>query len=130
MTRHGVSYTAALITVRIPGARTLADLLEQGAADNGLLERVGATIRRFHDTGLDHVDLNAHNILFDADGQGWVIDLDRCRKRLPETGWRSRNLARLERSLLKLRGRRPVDTVRAEFASLRKAYDARWAKGY
>ena len=100
VTRHGVSYTAALITVRIPGARTLADLLEQGAADNDLLERVGATIRRFHETGLDHVDLNARNLLVDATGKVWLIDLDRCRLRSPGT-WREANLARLERSLLK-----------------------------
>lgn len=100
VTRHGASYTAALITVRIPGARTLADLLEQGAADNGLLERVGATIRRFHDTGLDHVDLNARNLLVDATDKVWLIDLDRCRLRSPGT-WREANLARLERSLPK-----------------------------
>ena len=65
-----------------------------------------------------------------AAGQGWLIDLDRSRRRLPETGWRSRNLARLQRSLLKLRGERPVEQVRADFARLRAAYDARWAKGY
>ena len=100
VTRHGASYTAALITVRIPGARTLADLLEQRAADNGLLERVGATIRRFHETGLDHVDLNARNLLVDATGKVWLIDIDRCRLRSPGV-WREANLTRLERSLLK-----------------------------
>ena len=111
VTRHGASYTAALITVRIPGARTLADLLEQGAADNGLLERVGATIRRFHDTGLDHVDLNARNLLVDATGKVWLIDLDRCRLRSPGT-WREANLARLERSLLKFGEVKGVAAIR------------------
>ena len=100
VTRNGVSYTAALITVRIPGAHTLAELLEQGTADNGLLERVGDTIRRFHDTGLDHVDLNARNLLVDTVGKVWLIDLDRCRLRSSGT-WREVNLARLERSLVK-----------------------------
>lgn len=101
VTRHGLTYSAALITVRIPGARALASLLENGEADDDLLQRVGATIRRFHDVGLDHVDLNARNLLVDEGGKVWLIDLDRCRLR-PDSAWKERNLARLERSLHKL----------------------------
>ena len=63
-------------------------------------------------------------MLFDATGQGWLIDFDRGRIRVPETRWRARNLARLERSLLKLRGERTEADVRADFARLRAAYDA------
>jgi len=111
-------------------AYTPDSLAELAAGNRAPWQKAGELIARCHRGGLDHVDLNAHNILFDADGQGWVIDLDRCRKRLPETGWRARNLARLERSLLKLRGERPVEDVRTDFARLREAYDARWAKGY
>lgn len=125
--RRGAFYRAAILVERLRGVRSLADLATAGEAP---WQQAGALIARCHRGGLDHVDLNAHNILFGEDGQGWVIDLDRCRKRLPETGWRSRNLARLERSLLKLRGERPADAVRADFARLREAYDARWAKGY
>lgn len=100
VTRHGLTYSAALITVRIPGARALASLLENGEADDDLLQRVGATIRRFHDIGLDHVDLNARNLLVDEEGKVWLIDLDRCRLR-PRGSWQAANLARLERSLVK-----------------------------
>ena len=35
VTRHGAGYTAALITVRIPGARTLAELLAEQRDDPG-----------------------------------------------------------------------------------------------
>ncbi|SHE71624.1 3-deoxy-D-manno-octulosonic acid kinase [Modicisalibacter ilicicola DSM 19980] len=94
--RHGPSYEAALLTVRLIGARTLAELLPE--ADAALLERVGTTIRRFHRAGLDHVDLNARNLLVTADGRVWLIDLDRCRLRRPGR-WQQANLARLERSL-------------------------------
>ncbi|HET8789660.1 MAG TPA: 3-deoxy-D-manno-octulosonic acid kinase [Modicisalibacter sp.] len=94
--RHGPSYTAALLTVRLLGAHALAEHLPQ--ADNALLERVGSTIRRFHDAGLDHVDLNARNLLVTPDERVWLIDLDRCRLRKPG-GWREANLKRLERSL-------------------------------
>src|SRR5690606_26182180 len=71
VTRHGLTYSAALITVRLPGARALASLLENGEADDDLLQRVGATIRRFHDVGLDHVDLDARNLLVDEGGKVW-----------------------------------------------------------
>jgi len=100
VTRHGPTYEAALITERIPGARALADLLETRRASEALLAEVGRTIRRFHDAGLDHVDLNARNLLVDEAQRVWLIDLDRCRLR-PKGAWQAANLARLERSLMK-----------------------------
>lgn len=127
--RQGPFYRAAILVERLQGVRSLGDLAA-ASPDATPWKAAGDLVARCHRGGLDHVDLNAHNILFGGDGRGWVIDLDRCRKRLPETGWRSRNLARLERSLLKLRGARPEADVRADFARLRAAYDARWAKGY
>lgn len=108
--RHGVSYEAALLTVRIPGARALAERLEEGHADASLLRAVGTTLRRFHAAGLDHVDLNARNLLIDEEDSVWLIDLDRCRLR---TGERHvpRNLARLARSLGKFGHPRAMDAI-------------------
>jgi 3-deoxy-D-manno-octulosonic acid kinase len=104
VTRHGLTYEAALITQRIPGARALADWLnDEPMPAEGLstvLVSVGRMIRRFHDHGLDHVDLNARNILIDTQGTPWLIDLDRCRLRRPGQ-WQKANLKRLERSLTK-----------------------------
>lgn len=116
ITRTGPSYTAALITVRISSARALADLLEQGQASDALLKRVGATIRRFHDAGLDHVDLNARNLLVDGNSKVWLIDLDRCRLR-DEGTWRQANLARLERSLAKFGGAGAMAAIRRGYTS-------------
>ncbi|MGP9765124.1 3-deoxy-D-manno-octulosonic acid kinase [Halomonas sp. AOP13-D3-9] len=96
--RSGLTYEAALITVRIAGAKAFAELLVNDLADEALLQRVGAMIHRFHQAGLDHVDLNARNILIDPTGAPWLIDLDRCRLRGPGK-WQRNNLARLERSL-------------------------------
>ena len=86
-------------------------------------------IARIHRAGLDHADLNAHNLLFEDGGRGWVIDLDRSQLRIPATPWREANLARLERSLLKLRGARAEADVQKDYATLRSAYDALWQKG-
>ncbi|MFS8173657.1 3-deoxy-D-manno-octulosonic acid kinase [Vreelandella titanicae] len=100
VTRYGLTYEAALITVRIAGAKAFAELLVNDLADEALLKRVGAMIYRFHQAGLDHVDLNARNILIDPSGTPWLIDLDRCRLRAAGK-WQEKNLARLERSLRK-----------------------------
>ncbi|MGR2738599.1 3-deoxy-D-manno-octulosonic acid kinase [Billgrantia sp. Q4P2] len=110
---HGLSYTAALITVRIRGARALAERLAD--AEQELLERVGATVRRFHEAGLDHVDLNARNLLVDDDDKVWLIDLDRCRLR-PPGAWREANLERLDRSLAKFGGAEAMAAIRRGYA--------------
>ena len=86
-------------------------------------------VARFHREGLDHADLNAHNVLFDPAGKGWMIDFDRCRMHIPATAWRERNLQRLLRSLYKIGGESRRGSIDAGFAQLRRAYDARWAKG-
>ena len=93
-------------------------------------EAAGRLIARFHRAGLDHADLNAHNLLFNDAGEGWMIDLDRSVLRIPATGWREKNLARLKRSMLKLRGERVAAQVEDEYMRLRAAYDAQWNKGY
>lgn len=99
--RHGAWYTADLITLRIPHARTLAEALAEGALDAAVTAQVGGVVARFHRAGIWHADLNAHNILLDAGGVH-LIDFDRGRLRAPRAAWRQANLRRLQRSLLKL----------------------------
>jgi 3-deoxy-D-manno-octulosonic acid kinase len=126
--RKGGTYRAAILLDRLQDVRALADLAA-GEDDSVLWQRTGDLIARSHRIGLDHADLNAHNILFDAGGKGWIIDLDRSRMRIPATKWREANLQRLERSLLKLRGERSPERVREEMRRLREAYDVRWQRG-
>lgn len=115
VSREGAIWSGALITVRIPGARALADLLMDHAADTALLERVGGVIRRFHEAGLDHVDLNARNLLVDARRQTWLIDLDRCRLRR-DGPWKAGNLRRLRRSLVKSGAPAAMEAIRRGYA--------------
>ena len=127
--REGLlGYRAALLIERLPGVRPLASLMA-GQGQVVAWEAVGRMIARFHRVGLDHVDLNAHNILIDAAGKPWLIDFDRCRLRIPATGWRQGNLDRLLRSLLKLRGARSEAEVRADHARLCQAYEHAWDRG-
>jgi 3-deoxy-D-manno-octulosonic acid kinase len=67
-------------------------------------------IKRFHQAGLDHVDLNARNILIDPHDKPWLIDLDRCRLRSPGK-WQKENLARLQRSLMKFESKHEYLTI-------------------
>lgn len=127
--REGLFYRCAILVERLPGVRTLADRA-MVAGDGAPWEEAGRLVAGAHRAGLDHADLNAHNLMFDSHGQGWVIDLDRGRKVIPATGWRERNLTRLKRSLLKLRGKREVAEVERDFSRLRDAYDTVWARGY
>ncbi|MFC4727035.1 3-deoxy-D-manno-octulosonic acid kinase [Coralloluteibacterium thermophilus] len=124
--RSGASYRADIIVERIPGTRSLAE--RQHDADAALWARVGGTLARFHRAGVDHADLNASNILVDAAGEVWLIDFDRGRRRPPASGWRERNLRRLRRSLLKLRGTRAVADVERDYRQLHAAYSRAWAR--
>lgn len=126
--RHGLGYASAILLERLVGVESLA-ARASAAGVEAPWQETGRLVARFHRAGVDHADLNAHNILFDARGHGWLIDFDRGRRRVPAVGWRERNLARLLRSLLKLRGARTPDEVRAGFDRLRMAYDAAWANG-
>ena len=99
--RHGVFYTADLITRRIDDARTLAQCLADGRLDADLARETGALVARFHREGIWHADLNAHNVLVTSEAL-YLIDFDRGRLRAPAEAWRLANLARLRRSLVKL----------------------------
>jgi 3-deoxy-D-manno-octulosonic acid kinase len=98
--RSGLVYRGDLITVRLD-ATPLASAVGQGAPQAAAWRAAGACIATLHAAGLDHADLNLHNLLLDAGGKATLIDLDRGVLRAPGA-WRAANLARLERSLTKL----------------------------
>ena len=85
---------------------------------------IGSCVRRFHDAGVCHADLNAHNVLLDADGGVHLVDFDRGSIRAPGA-WRTANLARLERSLAKLAGAETARGGALERAALRAGYEGR-----
>jgi 3-deoxy-D-manno-octulosonic acid kinase len=118
--RSGATYRADLITLAIPGAQTLAARLGAGLAP-APWRRIGATLRAFHDAGVRHADLNAHNVLLDADDGVHLIDFDRGALAAPGA-WRARNLERLARSLSKLGGLGPAPAASPDWAALLEGY--------
>lgn len=99
--RQGLGYRAAILVERIADVRALADWLGP-RADAAPWEAVGTMLARFHRAGVEHADLNAHNVLVDGAGRPWLIDFDRGRRRAPADAWRQANLDRLARSMAKL----------------------------
>ncbi|WP_405238253.1 3-deoxy-D-manno-octulosonic acid kinase [Lentisalinibacter orientalis] len=104
--RSGGVYRGDILTCRLAGVRSLAGVLGERALAADEWRRIGAIIRRFHDAGVCHADLNAHNIQLGEEGAVWLLDFDRGRLRRPGA-WQRRNLARLLRSLEKLRASVP-----------------------
>lgn len=101
----GMFYRADLITRKLEGARSLSQVLTDGSALSETQWRsIGRCIRRFHEAGVYHADLNAHNIMLNADDVVWLIDFDKGEIRPPASEWQQENLARLRRSLEKLSG--------------------------
>jgi 3-deoxy-D-manno-octulosonic acid kinase len=105
-TRGGLSYTGALLMRRIMPAVALAELLATTSPQDVYWFHTGRCIRRFHEIGLVHPDLNARNILVSHPGSAgsgiYLIDFDRAFFRMRATRLFKSNLLRLRRSLLKL----------------------------
>jgi len=98
--RSGLSYRGALLTRRIEAVEPLAGRLEDPGLD---WRALGASLRAFHEAGVEHADLTARNILLQGGtGRVWLLDFDRSGytpgRRVNGQG----NLARLRRSLAKL----------------------------
>lgn len=122
--RSGLVYRGELVTQRLPGVASLATRWLAGEATDEDWALAGRCIRRFHDAGVRHADLNAHNIMLDGQGGAWLLDFDRGRVQRPGP-WREQVLARLARSLEKIgTGAGRGDEWRARFAVLKRAHDA------
>ncbi len=101
--RHGLLYSADLVTSCLPGVTPLADVLMRQPLPQAQWQSIGTIVKRFHQAGIYHADLNARNILLNEDGQVFVIDFDKGEKRAPDSSWQQANLARLRRSLDKFK---------------------------
>ena len=100
--RKGIFYKADIMMHRIPHSRTLMNILMTEELAEGYWIAIGSIIRRFHENGVYHADLNANNILLDDGGRCFLIDFDRGRIRKPKMKWQKENLSRLKRSLTKI----------------------------
>jgi len=126
--RAGPGHRADIATEQVAGA----DLVEVFYAERppagpprvAALEAVARLVRRLHDLGYVHPDLQLRNLLLTgataSTPQVWLLDVDTCRPmRNDRDAERARNLARFYRSWAKwnqLRGTRLTDVDRALFS--------------
>ena len=96
-----------------------------GAAHDAMLIAVSTLLRDLRAAGARHPDLNAKNLYLAREGgrwAAWVLDVDRVRFRAPDgADVGAQNLARLDRSLRKLRARKALaidDTALTRLAEL------------
>jgi len=101
-------YRAYLMSLEIPGAKDMVHYLqdigpqpagETLVAKRKIIRSAGFLLRKFHQAGFFHADLQLKNLLV-TDGKVLIIDLDRSyRKPSLSTGERVKNLLRLNRSV-------------------------------
>lgn len=99
--QQGFWYHAALISQRVPDVQPLTLCLDRASP-----EAVAHEIVCMHQFEVWHADLNAYNILLDANDKVWLIDFDRARQGPVSPAQALGNVQRLRRSLLKVCGPR------------------------
>lgn len=98
-----LTYRGALLMERIMDVRPLGQLLSGLPEHSPVWVEIGRCIRVFHEAGLDHADLNANNLLVNEGVNGvHLVDFDRCTFHPGKPVVGRANLARLNRSLVKL----------------------------
>jgi 3-deoxy-D-manno-octulosonic acid kinase len=111
--RRGFVYRSDLITGLLPNTESFGARLQSGPVELPLWRSIGQCVRRFHQHGVYHADLNVHNILLDSQDQVYLIDFDRGAVREPGS-WVESNWARLKRSIDKLARSLPPGRVGAD----------------
>jgi tRNA A-37 threonylcarbamoyl transferase component Bud32 len=124
--RHGMFYTADLITRRLPEVVPLSVRLGDASVPAELWQRVGACIARFHQAGFFHADLNAHNLQIGSEDNIYLLDWDRGEHRQPGD-WTESNLARLRRSLNKIQREQAAHFTATDWDSLMAGYSQAFA---
>lgn len=121
--RRGLMYSATLITHYIDGI-TLAERMCSSRLTSDQWYAIGRCISLFHAAGVNHADLNAHNILLTDSGQVSIIDFDRAS--ICETKQAKQfesNLKRLKRSVRKINSSGPAHYDEHSWAALVRGYE-------
>lgn len=95
-------YRADLMTMRLRDSKSLTEYLRKNDLPQEQWRNIGRTIRAFHNAGIYHADLNAHNVMLNTNGEVFLIDFDKGEQRTPNASWQRANIDRFQRSLEKL----------------------------
>lgn len=125
----GLWYRADLVTELVPDSADLAHVVfTSGDTAAEALRAAGELVARMGRAGVEHVDLNAKNILLTSGNKGpraYVVDLDRCRVEASGTTAGAAPMRRrLERSLRKFESATGRVLSPGEWAALRHGVEA------
>ncbi len=120
-TRQGMRYQADILTEKVQDAEDLVSVLLNQPLDPSIYQRIGMEIRKMHNAGVNHTDLNIHNILLDKQVCVWLIDFDKCGTKTG-TGWQKNNLDRLLRYLKKEQKKHTIHWQRSDWETLMSGY--------
>ena len=124
-----VTYRGDLITRELPDTETLSRCLTSRCLSPQTWANLGAVIRRFHDKGVHHADLNTHNVLLDGSARFHLLDFDKGSIRAHAESWKQSTLRRLRRSLERVTGGAGKSAAfrEADWSALLEAYHAHGA---
>ncbi|WP_434357290.1 3-deoxy-D-manno-octulosonic acid kinase [Parasalinivibrio latis] len=120
--KAGLAYKADILVEKVPMAKDLVHLLEEESLPEEMYRQIGVMIAQMHQAGVNHTDLNIHNILVDADQKVWIIDFDKCARQSGDS-WHQDNLSRLKRSFYKEQERRSIHWQEGEWSALLQGYE-------
>ncbi len=120
-TKGWFCYRADLLSEKIPDAQDLVAILQTQALSEQQYVSIGREIRKMHNAGVNHTDLNIHNLLIDDCHQVWIIDFDKCCTQQGEE-WKRDNLARLKRSFYKEQNKRQIHWQEKDWDALISGY--------
>jgi 3-deoxy-D-manno-octulosonic acid kinase len=106
--RAGPWYRADLITEELPTRLTLAQALHSQPLEPARWRAIGRCVASLHERGVQHADLNAHNLLLGSGADVYVLDFDGGRIQA-RGAWEGRVIERLHRSLRKVSRGLPPD---------------------
>ncbi|MGL5336255.1 MAG: 3-deoxy-D-manno-octulosonic acid kinase [Enterovibrio sp.] len=124
--RCGAFYRADILLEKIADAHDLVFVLKSAPLAKAVYQQIGRVIKKMHNAGVCHTDLNIHNILIDRHELCWLIDFDKCGVRKGE-GWKAQNLARLKRSFVKECSREAILWQPSDWQALLDGYNEKSA---
>ena len=120
--KSGTTYKADLLSEKVADATDLVDILSGESISADLYRKVGYQIAIMHQAGVNHTDLNIHNILIDKCEDVWLIDFDKCGYG-KGSYWKQSNLDRLKRSFVKELNKRQIHWQEEDFNILLEGYN-------
>ncbi|MFK8013432.1 MAG: 3-deoxy-D-manno-octulosonic acid kinase [Marinicellaceae bacterium] len=120
--RIGLFYQANILIEYLPHSSTFSQVLNTDSAIE-IWQRIGQTIAQFHNHGIYHADLNAHNILI-SNEIIHLIDFDHSKQIKIRQLWQRSNLKRLKRSINKITDNKFLELNDNKWQHLINAYDA------